>query len=120
MMTKKSKMAEWILDFFRVIKAETGQVVMLRVIQNKLYDLNPKEKELFYSVVNELIKNGYFTYEEGSPQCLRLTKKGHDYIYDPNAELDCCYDLRKASRKNYLDIINLFLRILEIIGRRKD
>lgn len=107
MITKKRDMAEWILDFFRSAKVDTNQIIMFRVVQNKFYDLNPKEKELFYPVFNELIKNGYFTYEEGSPQCLRLTKKGHDYIYDPNAELDCCYDLRKASRKNYLDIINL-------------
>jgi hypothetical protein len=107
MMTKKSEMAEWILDFFRDTKAEAGHMVMLRVIQNKLYDLNPKEKELFYPVVNELIKNDYFTYEEGQLQCFRLTEKGYKYIYDENAVLDCCYDLRKANRKNYLDIINL-------------
>lgn len=111
MITKKRDMAEWILDFFRRAKVDTNQIIMFRVVQNKLYDLNPKEKELFYLVFNELIKNGYFTYEEGSPQCLRLTKKGHDYIYDPNAGLDCCYDLRKASRKNYLDIINLSIDV---------
>lgn len=106
MMTKKSEMAEWILNFFRDIKAEAGHVVMLRVIQNKLYNLNPKEKELFYPVVNELIKNDYFTYEEGQVQCFRLTEKGYKYIYDENAVLDCCQDVWKPTRAQSKYIAN--------------
>ena len=92
MMTKKCEMAEWILDFFRKAKADAGQIVMMRNVQNKLIELNPRERDLFVSVANELIENGYFTYEETTPQCLRLTQKGSDYIYNPDAELDCCYD----------------------------
>lgn len=92
MMTKKCEMAEWILDFFRKAKADAGQIVMMRNVQNKLIELNPRERNLFVSVANELIENGYFTYEETTPQCLRLTQKGSDYIYNPDAELDCCYD----------------------------
>lgn len=97
MMTKKSEMAEWILDFFRRAKVDVGQVVLMRNIQNKLYELNPKERDMFMTVANELIDNGYFTYEDGSPQFLRLTRKGYDYIYNPNAKLDCCYDVQKLS-----------------------
>lgn len=92
MMTKKSEMAEWILDFFRRANVDAGQIIMFRVIQNRLLDLNPKERDLFTSVAKELITNGYFTYEEGPLQCLRLTTKGRDYIYNPGAVLDCCHD----------------------------
>lgn len=92
MMTKKREMAEWILDFFRRAKVDAGEIVMMRSVQNKLIDLNPKERDLFVPVANELIEHGYFIYEEGTPQVLRLTEKGHDYIYSPEAELDCCND----------------------------
>ena len=33
MMTKKSEMAEWILDFFRRAKVDVGQFVLMRNIQ---------------------------------------------------------------------------------------
>lgn len=92
MMTKKREMAEWILDFFRRAKVDAGEIVMMRSVQNKLIDLNPKERDLFVPVANELIEHGYFIYEEGTPQVLRLTEKGRDYIYSPEAELDCCND----------------------------
>ena len=96
-MTKKREMAEWILDFFRRANVDAGQIVMMRNVQNKLHELNPKERDMFVPVANELIKNGYFAYEEGTPQVLRLTEKGRDYIYNPNAELDCCYDEQKLT-----------------------
>ncbi len=92
MMTKKREMAEWVLDFFRRAKVDAGQIVMMRSVQNKLIELNPKERDLFVPVANELIEHGYFAYEEGTPQVLRLTEKGRDYIYSPDAELDCCND----------------------------
>lgn len=92
MMTKKSEMAEWIMDIFRRAKLDAGQIVMMYNIQNRLLELNPKERDLFVNVANELIQNGYFTFEEQKPQSLRLTEKGRDYIYDPEAVLDCCYD----------------------------
>ena len=97
MITKKREMAEWILDFFRRANADAGHVVMMRNVQNKLYELNPKERDMFVPVANELIKNGYFTYEEGTLQVLRLTEKGRDYIYNPNVELDCCYEEQKLT-----------------------
>lgn len=97
MMTKKPEMAEWILDFFRRAKVDAGQIVMMHNVQNKLHELNPKERDLFVPVANELIQNGYFIYEEGSPQVLCLTKKGRDYIYNPGAELDCCHDVQKLT-----------------------
>ena len=42
MMTKKSEMAEWILDFFRRAKVDVGQVILMRNIQNKLLLLSAK------------------------------------------------------------------------------
>lgn len=106
MMTKKSEMAEWILDFFRRANVNAGEIILFRNVQNKLYELNPKERDLFVPVTNELIENGYFTYEEGSIQCLRLTEKGRDYIYNPDAVLDCCQEVWKPTRTQSQYIAN--------------
>lgn len=105
MMTSRREMAEWILDFFRRSKSDTGHIVLMRNVQNKLLELNPRERDLFVPVVNELISSGYFTYEEGAPQCFRLTQKGRDYIYSPGANLDCCQDkkLTPAQQKYIAD-----------------
>lgn len=105
MITKKSEMARWILDFFRRSNSDTGQIVLMRTVQNKLLDLSPRERDLFVPVANELIANGYFTYEEGNPQSLRLSQKGRDYIYTPSAELECCQDkkLSPAQEKYIAD-----------------
>ena len=126
MMTKKREMAEWILDFFRRAKVDAGQIIMFRAVQNKLLELTPKERDLFTHVANELISNGYFAYEEGSPQVLRLTQKGRDYIYTSNAELDCCYDTNKlsATQTKYIEewhdsfvrSVNGFLAIIESLS----
>lgn len=92
MMTKKSEMAEWILDFFRRAKVAVGQIVMFRNLQFAQQQLNPKERSLFLTVINELLEHGYFTFEQEPIQCLRLTEKGYEYIYDETAVLDCCTD----------------------------
>lgn len=91
-MTKKSEMAEWILDFFRRAKVAVGQIVMFRNLQFAQQQLNPKERSLFLTVINELLEHGYFTFEQEPIQCLRLTEKGYEYIYDETAVLDCCTD----------------------------
>lgn len=104
MIIKKREMAEWIFDFFRSAKADINGVVMMRTIQKKLIELNPKERDLFVPVANELIENGYLTYEEGPLQYLRLTQKGRDYIYNPSAELDCCYEEKYSpAQAQYID-----------------
>ena len=91
-MTKKSEMAEWILDFFRRAKVDSGEILMFRNLQLSQQQLNPKERSLFLSVMNELLEHGYFTFEQEPIQCLRLTEKGYKYIYDESAVLDCCND----------------------------
>lgn len=96
-------MAEWILDFFRRSKSDTGHIVMMRNIQNKLLELTPRERDLFIPVVTELIANGYFTYEKGMPQFFRLTQKGRDFICTPDSELNCCQDKKLTpAQERYL------------------
>ena len=82
-MKNEREIAELIFDKFRSANCKAGHIVMFRVLQHTLIDkLNPKEKELFFIVFNGLIFTGYFTYENTSPECIRLTEKGYDYIYD--------------------------------------
>ena len=103
MMTKKSEMAEWILDFFRRAKVAVGQIVMFRNLQFAQQQLNPKERSLFLNVMNELLEHGYFTFEQEPIQCLRLTEKGYKYIYDESAVLDCCNDpILTSAQAQYL------------------
>lgn len=105
---------------------DADQIVMMRNVQNKLHELNPKERDMFVPVANELIENGYFTYEKGSLQVLRLTQKGRDYIYEPNAELDCCYDVQKLTpvqsqylanwHDSFVNWVNGVLGIIELLS----
>ena len=96
-MTKKTEMAEWILDFFRRAKVASGQIVLFRNLQFAQQQLNSKERSLFLSVMNELLEHGYFTFEQEPIQCLRLSEKGYNYIYDESKVLDCCNDQRLTS-----------------------
>ncbi len=82
-MKTERQIAELIFDQFRKANCRSGQIVMMRSIQFGIIDkLNPKEKDLFFTVFNGLILTGYYTYESGSPECIRLTDKGYDFIYD--------------------------------------
>lgn len=44
--------------------------------------LNPIEKDMYYCVLTGLINLNYVTYEAQNLECLRLTEKGYNYIYD--------------------------------------
>lgn len=107
MISSKSEMAEWILDFFRRSNCKANEIVMFRGVMNAVGRLNPRERDLFTAVANELIGNKYMTFEQQPVQCLRLLPKGEDYIYNPEGVLDCCIDIRKPTEKNYRDIILL-------------
>ena len=90
-MKSDKELAEYIFDIFRAAHCKAGHIVMMRTFENKLRnDLNPKEQEIIFDVANRLIDIGYIEYEDGSRglKCLRLTKKGFDYIYDDNIPLD--------------------------------
>jgi hypothetical protein len=82
-MTAREKIAELIFDQFRKSNSCAGHIVMMSVFNLVLIPkLNPKEQDLFKPVASELIENGFITYEKSSPECLRLTEKGFDYIYE--------------------------------------
>ena len=82
-MKNERELAELIFDTFRASNCKTNQIVMMRSIRFGVIDkLNPKEKEIFFTVLNGLIFTGYYTYQENSAECIRLTEKGYDYIYD--------------------------------------
>lgn len=82
-MKKERELAELIFDTFRASNCKTNEIVMMRSIRfGVIAKLNPKEKEIFFTVFNGLIFTGYFTYEQTSPECIRLTEKGYDYIYE--------------------------------------
>lgn len=118
MMTRKSEMAEWILDFFRRAKVAAGQIVMFRNLQFAQQQLNPKERSLFLSVMNELLEHDYFTFEQEPLQCLRLSEKGYNYIYDKTAVLDCCQD-QKLSLTQAQYIASWHQSFVEYIGSLK-
>jgi hypothetical protein len=82
-MRNERELAELIFDKFRASKCKTNEIVMMRNIRFGLIDkLNPKEREIFDAVLNGLIFTEYYTYQSDSPECIRLTEKGYDYIYD--------------------------------------
>ena len=82
-MRTEREIAELIFDKFRSAKCKTGEIVMMRTIRFSLIDkLNPKEKELFDIVFVGLQITGYITYEHEGIDCIRLTQKGFDYIYN--------------------------------------
>lgn len=107
MISSKSEMAEWILDFFRRSNCKANEIVMFRGVMNAVSRLNPRERDLFTAVANELISNKYMAFEQQPVQCIRLMSKGEDYIYNPEGVLDCCIDIRKPTEKNFRDIISL-------------
>ncbi len=79
------KIAELIFDKFRSSKCKAGEIVPMRVIRFSLImNLNPKEKELFNIVFGGLQITGYFTYKKDPLECIVLTQKGYDYIYEEN------------------------------------
>lgn len=82
-MKRERQIAELIFDKFRADNCKTGHIIMLNLLQFNLIDkLNPKERELFPIVLKGLINTGYLTYENISYECIRLTEKGYNYIYD--------------------------------------
>lgn len=82
-MKTERKIAELIFDRFRKANCKTNEIVMMNTIRHSLLDqLNPKEKDTFNVVFVGLQALDYYTYHTDSPECIRLTQKGYDYIYD--------------------------------------
>jgi len=100
-------MAEWIFDFFRNNNCRANEIVLFPGVMVAVAKLSPKEKELFTATANELISYGYMSFEQSPTQCLRLSLKGEDYIYDTDAVLDCCGESKTPNEKILRDIIYL-------------
>lgn len=82
-MRTEREIAELIFDQFRAANCKAGEIIMERNVQfGIINNLNPKEQELCFIVIDGLINTGYITYRADSPQCFFLTEKGYDYIYD--------------------------------------
>ncbi len=88
-MKTERELAELIFDKFRDTKCKEGEIVLWKTIRfSVLNHLNPKEQEVFDTVLNGLIYTGYCTYENTRSKLFRLTKKGFDYIYDDEKTQD--------------------------------
>ncbi|MDR7208805.1 hypothetical protein [Flavobacterium piscis] len=86
-MDSKQKVKELVLDQFRKGNLRDNDIIMMRVFINLEYKLPPKQRDVFYEAINELITEEYIIYEKSTPECLRLTKKGYDYIYMEEDEI---------------------------------
>ena len=83
-MKTERELAELIFERFREQRCRTNEIISLNSVTNDklIGDLNPIEQDLFYKVLNELQYTGYYVYEKGLGEILRLTEKGYQYIYD--------------------------------------
>lgn len=111
---KKSELANWILDFFRRANCRAGEMVIFRNFQIGLSKLNLREKKMFADVASELIKAGYISFEQSPVQCLRLTKKGEEYIYTDDAKLECCADVHITTQEDYKNLIGVGTSLLSL------
>lgn len=109
-MKTDKELSEFIFDIFRASHCKAGHIAMMRALDTKLRkELNPKEQEKVYEVSNRLIENGYIEYEDGSRglRCLRLTRKGYDYIYDDDIPLDGFDSIPQMVPAAAMDVDNL-------------
>jgi len=82
-MKTEREIAELIFDPFRQTNCRAGHIVMMRTFRFGVeLKLNPIERDMYYCVLTGLINLNYVTYEDRNLECLRLTEKGYNYIYD--------------------------------------
>lgn len=75
------ELKDCIMNLFRKHKCKEGEIVMMRYVWDlACTEFNPKEEEQFERLANELIKDGYMTYEKDTLECIRLTKKGYSIL----------------------------------------
>jgi len=71
-----------ILDMFRSLANEDGDVLPPLLLESDYFDrLTRDEKKLYENAVKELISNGLIENVKGSALELKLTDKGADLIY---------------------------------------
>ncbi len=71
-----------IMREFEKQHSKAGHILMIKNLNfGLLQTFNPIEKDLFEPAVNNLISKELITYENGSPECLRLNEKGYATLY---------------------------------------
>lgn len=82
-MRTERQIEDMIFDAFRQTNCMKGHSVMMRTFRFGIeMRLNPIEKDKYFSVLSGIINLGYVTYHADSPECLILTEKGYNYIYN--------------------------------------
>jgi hypothetical protein len=108
-MKSKTEIQELVLDLFRNTNSKPNHIIMMRTVTFSIYHkLNPKEQEIFSPAINELIEKEYLTYQKSKPECLRLTEKGYDRIYDDNFQEDATEPIiqkKKLPTKDFPDAL---------------
>jgi len=116
-MKNERELAELIFDTFRASKCKTNEIVMMRSIRFGVIDkLNPKEKEMFFTVLNGLIFTGYYTYQGDSIECIRLSEKGYDYIYDEDKVQEMLKKPWVIPQADKADWNKAFFKLWKVIG----
>jgi len=78
----KKEIKKDILDMFRSLKNEDGDVLVLELTAADYFNrLKWDEKKLYQNAVRELISNGLVENVNGSVLDLKLTDKGANLIY---------------------------------------
>ncbi len=117
-MKSKEQIQELVFDQFRDANCRAGQIIMMRSVNLLIYQkLNPKEQDIFSDSVNELIEKGYIIYQSNGPECLRLTEKGYERIYDDNFQEEISQPLiqkRKLPTTEFPD--ELYLNVLKTLN----
>lgn len=116
-MRTEREIAELIFDQFRAANRKAGEIIMERNVRfGIIINLNPKEQELCFIVIDGLINTGYITYKADSPQCFLLTEKGYDYIYD-DKKVAAMHELPWIFPKlNKTDWDKAYFRLWKVIG----
>ncbi len=77
----KDRVKNCILDWFRKMNAEAGNVLSPRQFNSLILqcNFNPKEKKVIHEVINELVDEGLIEIKD--QEKFVLTKKGEDFLY---------------------------------------
>jgi len=78
----KKEIKKDILDLFRTLENEEGDVLPPELLESDYFKrLNWEEKRLYQNAVKDLISNGLVENVKGSAISLKLTDKGADLIF---------------------------------------
>ena len=78
----KKEIKKDILDLFRTLENEEGDVLPPELLESDYFKrLNWEEKRLYQNAVKDLISNGLVENVKGSALSLKLTDKGADLIF---------------------------------------